>query len=72
MAKNGPVKTGEVAVTGSGSLPCKIIIHAVGRIWFLIDCVLRLPYTFRSTIFPEIGFLDPSNSPNVIFHLKKK
>ena len=33
---------------------------------------LRLPYTFRSTIFPEIGFLHPSNSLSVIFHLKKK
>ena len=37
-----------------------------------ISHVLRLPYTFRSTIFPEIGFLHPSNSPSVIFHLKKK
>ena len=26
----------------------------------------------RSTIFPEIGFLHPSDSPSVIFHLKKK
>ena len=32
---------------------------------------LRLPYTFRLTIFPEIGFLDPSNIPIVIFRLKK-
>ena len=33
---------------------------------------LRLQYTFRSTIFPEIGFLHPRNSPRVSFHLKKK
>lgn len=33
VAKNGPVKTGEVAVTGPGNLPCKIVIHTVGPVW---------------------------------------
>jgi len=34
---------------------------------------LRLPYTFKLTIFPKIGFLVLSNSLSVIFHffLKK-
>lgn len=42
VAKNGPVKTGETAVTGPGNLPCKIVIHAVGRIsFFCLLCVCR-------------------------------
>ena len=33
VSKHGPVKTGEVAVTGAGSLPAKYVIHAVGPVW---------------------------------------
>lgn len=33
VRQHGPVPTGQVAVTGAGSLPCKYVIHAVGPIW---------------------------------------
>jgi len=33
VRKYGPVKTGEVAVTGAGNLFAKYVIHAVGPIW---------------------------------------
>ena len=33
VATHGPVKTGNVAITGAGKLPCKAVIHAVGPVW---------------------------------------
>jgi len=33
IRKHGPVPPGQVAVTESGQLPCKWLIHAVGPIW---------------------------------------
>ncbi len=30
---HGPLPTGEVAITGAGSLPAKAVIHAVGPVW---------------------------------------
>lgn len=33
VREHGPVSTGQVAVTGGGSLSCKFVIHAVGPIW---------------------------------------
>lgn len=33
IAEHGPVPTGQVAVTGAGSLPARAVIHAVGPVW---------------------------------------
>ena len=33
VRENGPVPTGEVAVTRGGDLPARYVIHAVGPIW---------------------------------------
>lgn len=33
VAHNGLLPTGEAMVTGSGGLPCDIVIHTVGPIW---------------------------------------
>lgn len=33
VLKNGEVPTGQVAVTGAGSLSCRYVIHAVGPVW---------------------------------------
>ena len=33
VQENGKIPTGQVAVTGSGNLQCRHVIHAVGPIW---------------------------------------
>lgn len=33
VREHGIVRTGGVAVTGAGNLPCKAVIHAVGPVW---------------------------------------
>ena len=37
MSKNGNVQVGDVAVTGPGKIPCKHIIHTVGRDYNILD-----------------------------------
>jgi len=33
VGKYGEVPTGDVAATAAGSLPCKVVVHAVGPVW---------------------------------------
>lgn len=33
VREHGPVPTGQVAVTSAGSLPARVVIHAVGPVW---------------------------------------
>lgn len=35
--QNGPVPTGGAAITGSGKLPCRHVIHAVGPVWHAVS-----------------------------------
>lgn len=45
VSSYGKIPTGGIAITGAGKLPCKLIIHAVGPQWGLMDsqeCIDKL------------------------------
>ncbi|XP_066097950.1 protein mono-ADP-ribosyltransferase PARP9 isoform X1 [Saccopteryx bilineata] len=49
----GHVGTGEIAITGAGRLPCKVIIHAVGPRWAAMDkerCIFNLEKAIRNIL----------------------
>ncbi|XP_006884367.1 PREDICTED: poly [ADP-ribose] polymerase 9-like [Elephantulus edwardii] len=53
VARYGRVPTGEIAVTGAGRLPCKLIIHAVGPRWTKRDkerCIEQLKRVIRNIL----------------------
>ncbi|XP_007942117.1 protein mono-ADP-ribosyltransferase PARP9 [Orycteropus afer afer] len=63
VVKHGKVPTGEIAITGAGRLPCKLIIHAVGPQWLGIDgqrCVEEL----KMAITNILGYVFYKN-PNI-------
>ncbi|KAM5281106.1 protein mono-ADP-ribosyltransferase PARP9 [Ctenodactylus gundi] len=63
VAALGKVLTGDIAVTGAGRLPCKLIVHAVGPRWEPKDsetCVEKL----QSTIWRVLDFVSTLN-PNI-------
>ncbi|KAM4889218.1 protein mono-ADP-ribosyltransferase PARP9 [Thomomys bottae] len=42
VAVHGKVPVGEIALTGPGKLPCKMIIHAVGPQWYVLGRELSI------------------------------
>ncbi|XP_061049146.1 protein mono-ADP-ribosyltransferase PARP9 isoform X1 [Eubalaena glacialis] len=53
----GKIPAGDIAITGAGKLPCKLIIHAVGPRWGLMDreeCISKL----RRAIIKILDFVN--------------
>lgn len=50
VRKNGPAAPGHPALTGSGDLPCRAVIHAVGPVWGEGDEDRKLALAVRSSL----------------------
>lgn len=57
VRRNGPLRTGEVAVTGAGKLKAKFVIHAVGPVYGEPGHEALLESAFRNTLIKaeELG-----------------
>lgn len=61
----GKIPTGDIAITGAGKLPCKLIIHAVGPRWGLMDtqeCIDKL----RRAIINILDFVNRNGCPETV------
>ncbi|XP_040106401.1 protein mono-ADP-ribosyltransferase PARP9 isoform X2 [Oryx dammah] len=64
ISKHGRIPAGEIAITGAGNLPCRLIIHAVGPRWALMyrqECIDKL----KRAIINILHFVNSKNSMNI-------
>src|SRR5579875_389176 len=55
VARNGPIPTGGVAVTGAGRIKAKFVIHAVGPVYGEPSHEAKLASAFRNTLIKAEG-----------------
>ncbi|XP_068102376.1 protein mono-ADP-ribosyltransferase PARP9-like [Hyperolius riggenbachi] len=61
---HGIVKTGGIAVTRPGNLPCKCLVHAVGPVWFS-DIAAKCDADLAECIKNVLQYVEKSNQKSV-------